>query len=164
MIRNYEKRDLDMLYRLDQVCFPATIAYSRAELNYFLTHPNCACWIFEPAGGPLHGFLILERTRRRGRLMGHIVTLDVDPRHRRRGAGKLLMQAAEEHMRQESGAAITLEVAVNNPDAQQFYRSQGFAVIGKIEKYYGGKVDAEVMEKPLWRMEESNGGGPILNS
>jgi [ribosomal protein S18]-alanine N-acetyltransferase len=149
MIRNYEKRDLDTLFRLDQVCFPPTIAYSRAELNYFLTHPNCSCWIAEASGGPVRGFLILDRTRRRGRLMGHIVTLDVDPQYRRQGDGKLLMLAAEEQVRQESGAAITLEVAVNNPDAQQFYRSQGFAVVGKIENYYGGKVDAEVMEKPL---------------
>jgi ribosomal-protein-alanine N-acetyltransferase len=149
MIRSYEKRDLGTLYQLDQVCFPPAIAYSRAELNYFLTHPNCSCWIAESPGGPMRGFLILERTRRRSGLQGHIVTLDVDPLHRRQGAGRLLMQAAEEQMRQESGEAMTLEVAVNNPDAQQFYRSQGFAVIGKIEKYYGGKIDAEVMEKPL---------------
>jgi [ribosomal protein S18]-alanine N-acetyltransferase len=149
MIRGFEKRDLATLYQLDQVCFPPSIAYSRAELNYFLTHPNCSCWIAEPSGGPLRGFLILERTRRHERRLGHIVTLDVDPQYRRQGAGRLLMQAAEQQMRAESAAALALEVAENNPDAQQFYCSQGFAVVGKIEKYYGGKVDAKVMEKQL---------------
>jgi ribosomal protein S18 acetylase RimI-like enzyme len=40
-------------------------------------------------------------------------------------------------------------VAENNPAARQFYRSLGFVARGRIAKYYGGMVDAEVMEKVL---------------
>ena len=80
---------------------------------------------------------------------GHIVTLDIDPVERRRGLGTLLMQTAEEQMRQGGAGVLSLEVAENNPAAQQFYRSLGFVTRGRIAKYYGGVVDAEVMEKVI---------------
>jgi ribosomal-protein-alanine N-acetyltransferase len=149
MIRSFAKRDLPHLYLLDQVCFPPEIAYSRAELQYFLTHPGCSCWVVEDTPSSITGFLILERVRHAGRLSGHIVTLDVDPGHRRQGVGALLMQTAEEQMKQEMASHIRLEVAQNNPGAQQFYARLGFHVSGTIAKYYGGRIDADVMEKAI---------------
>ena len=149
MIRSFEKRDLARLYQLDQVCFLPDIAYSRAELQYFVTHPNCSCWIAEQADKQLAGFVIIERASRNRQLVGHIVTLDVDPLLRRQGAGKLLMQTAEQTLKREGATAIRLEVAEDNTDAQQFYRRLGFVTKGRIANYYGGRVDAEVMEKLL---------------
>ena len=148
-LRSFQTRDLAGLHRLDQVCFPREIAYSRAELQYFLTHPKCSCWIAEQPEDKLAGFVIFERANRHGRTAGHIVTLDIDPVERRRGLGTLLMQTAEEQMRQEGAGVLSLEVAENNPAARQFYRSLGFVTRGRIAKYYGGMVDAEVMEKVL---------------
>jgi ribosomal-protein-alanine N-acetyltransferase len=148
-LRSFQMRDLAELHLLDQVCFPREIAYSRAELQYFLTHPKCSCWIAEQPEDKLAGFVIFERATRHGRPAGHIVTLDVDPDERRRGLGTLLMQTAEEQMKQEGAGVLSLEVAENNAAARQFYRSLGFVTRGRIAKYYGGKVDAEVMEKVI---------------
>ena len=149
MIRPFQGRDLVRLYQLDQTCFPQGVAYSRAELQYFLTHPRCSCWIAEQPDSKLAGFVILERATRNGRPAGHIITLDVDPADRRHGLGTLLMQTAEDQMKQEGAAVISLEVAENNAAARQFYRGLGFVNRGKIAKYYGGSIDAEVMEKEL---------------
>jgi ribosomal-protein-alanine N-acetyltransferase len=148
-LRSFQMQDLAGLYRLDQVCFPREIAYSKAELQYFLTHPKCSCWIAEQPDDKLAGFVIFERSKRQGRRAGHIVTLDIDPEERRRGVGTLLMHTAEEQMRQEGAGVLSLEVAENNPAAQQFYRSLGFVTRRRIAKYYGGMVDAEVMEKVI---------------
>jgi ribosomal-protein-alanine N-acetyltransferase len=148
-LRSFQMRDLAGLHRLDQVCFPQDIAYSRAELQYFLTHPMCSCWIAEQGESKLAGFVIFERASRHGHAAGHIVTLDIDPVERRRGLGTLLMQTAEEQMKQEGAVLMSLEVAENNPAARQFYRSLGFVTRGRIAKYYGGRVDAEVMEKVI---------------
>ena len=148
-LRSFQMRDLAALHQLDQVCFPREIAYSRAELQYFLTHPKCSCWIAEQSDDKLAGFVIFERSKRHGRRAGHIVTLDIDPEERRRGLGTLLMHTAEEQMRLEGAGVLSLEVAENNPAAQQFYRSLGFVTRGRIAKYYGGMVDAEVMEKVI---------------
>ena len=59
------------------------------------------------------------------------------------------MQTAEEQMKQEGAAVMSLEVAENNAAARHFYRSLGFVTRGRIAKYYGGRVDAEVMEKVI---------------
>src|ERR1700691_2918636 len=142
-LRGFQTRDLAGLHRLDQVCFPREIAYTRAELQYFLTHPKCSCWIAEQPGSKLAGFVILERASRNGHPAGHIITLDVDPADRRHGLGTLLMQTAEAQMKQEGAAVISLEVAENNAAARQFYRGLGFVCRGKIAKYYGGRIDAE---------------------
>ena len=149
MIRPFQGRDLVRLYQLDQTCFPQGVAYSRAELQYFLTHPRCSCWIAEQPDSKLAGFVILERATRNGRPAGHIITLDVDPADRRHGLGTLLMQTAEDQMKQEGAAVISLEVAENNAAARQFYRGLGFVNRGKIAKYYGGSIDAEVMVKAI---------------
>ena len=153
-LRSCQKPDLAALYQLDQICFPQDIAYSRAELHYFLIHPRCSCWIAERSiaeqpGNTLAGFVIIERASRNGRPAGHVVTLDVDPGERRNGLGSLLMQTAEKQVKHEGAEVLSLEVAENNAAAQQFYRRLGFVTRGTIAKYYGGKVDAEVMEKVI---------------
>jgi [ribosomal protein S18]-alanine N-acetyltransferase len=148
-LRNFQTHDLAGLHVLDQACFTRDIAYSRAELRYFLAHPRCSCWVAESPEHKVVGFVILERQNRQGRQAGHIITIDVDPDERRRGLGTLLMLAAEDRLRQEGAAAISLEVAENNSTARRFYQGLGFVTRGRIAKYYGGKVDAEVMEKLL---------------
>jgi ribosomal-protein-alanine N-acetyltransferase len=147
-LRSFQEQDVAGLHKLDQVCFPREIAYSKAELRYFLTHPRCSCWIAEEES-KLAGFVIVERASRNGRLTGHIVTLDVDPVERRRGLGTLLMQTAEEQMKEEGAGAMSLEEAESNSAAREFYQRLGFATTGRILKYYAGRVDAEVMEKPI---------------
>jgi len=57
------------------------------------------------------------------------------------------MQAVEEQMKQEGTGLMSLEVAEDNLAARQFYRRLGFVTCGRIANYYGGRVDAEVMEK-----------------
>jgi ribosomal protein S18 acetylase RimI-like enzyme len=52
-------------------------------------------------------------------------------------------------MKQEGAALMSLEVAENNVAARHFYRNLGFVTRGKIAKYYGGTIDAEVMEKAI---------------
>ena len=148
-LRSGEPGDLAALHKLDHACFAQGVAYSKAELQYFLTHPSCSCWIAEQPGGQLAGFVIIERAHLNGLPAGHIVTLDVDPTARRHGLGTLLMQTAEEQMKQEGAAWMSLEVAENNLAARHFYRNLGFITRGKIAKYYGGTIDAEVMEKAI---------------
>jgi len=148
-LRSYRKQDLAGMHQLDQVCFPQEIAYSKAELQHFLNHPRCFCWIAEQPDRKLAGFVITERARRNGAWAGHIVTLDVDPSARGRGLGTLLMQTVENQMKQEGAGVMSLEVAENNATALQFYRGLGFVSRGRIAKYYGGRVDAEIMEKAM---------------
>jgi ribosomal protein S18 acetylase RimI-like enzyme len=152
-LRSFQKGDLAHLHRLDRICFPPGISYSMAELKYFLVSRRCSCWIAEDtAEDPklkLKGFIIVERLRRAVEMRGHIVTIDVCPRTRRHGVGKLLIQAAEEQMKREGANLLTLEVAVDNGVARAFYVRMGFSRIGRIPDYYPGKLDADVMAKVI---------------
>ena len=148
-LRGFRKADLPRLHELDQRCFARDIAYSTADLKYFLTSPRCTCWVAEAPGGILAGFIIIERVRRDGSMRGHIVTIDVESDKRRQGLGRLLLGAAEERLKREGAVLITLEVAEDNVQAQAFYRRVGFNQTGRIPKYYAGRLDAQVMEKPI---------------
>ena len=76
-LRSFEARDLPALHQLDQACFARGIAYSKAELQHFLTHPSCSCWIAEQPDNRLAGFVIIERVSLHGRPAGHIEGYDV---------------------------------------------------------------------------------------
>jgi ribosomal-protein-alanine N-acetyltransferase len=138
-----------MLYEIDQVCFIAGIAYSKAELRYYLQHPKAVVLVAEDDQNVIAGFCIAQKYMQEGRHLGHIVTIDVLPAARRLGTGRILMQAAEERLREDSVVRVRLEVAVDNQAAQAFYQHLGFAVTGKIPGYYLGRLDAWVMEKQL---------------
>jgi ribosomal-protein-alanine N-acetyltransferase len=45
--RDYQSKDLEKLYRLDQECFEAGISYSRAELSSFIQRRGSFCVVAE---------------------------------------------------------------------------------------------------------------------
>ena len=144
-IRPVEREDLDHLYALDQVCFRPGIAYSKAELKYFLFHPAGIALVAVDSSG-IAGFAIAEMRMQRGEPLGHIVTIDVDPAWRRQGIGRMLMRAVTERCREAGVTSLRLEVAVNNDIAIAFYQQIGFHDSGRIRGYYMGRLDALVME------------------
>lgn len=166
MLREATAEDLGDLHALDQLCFPSSIAYSRAEFTSLLRHPSASAavaWRGDSDLAPhatrrehsILGFAIVRPTRRRLRLSGsfapalHLVTIDVAPSARRQGIGALLMDWSFERARRLGLRAEVLEVAVDNEVALGFYEHFGFAVVGKIPGYYGGALDALTMERAI---------------
>jgi ribosomal protein S18 acetylase RimI-like enzyme len=74
----------------------------------------------------------------------NIHDLAVLPRHRGRGAGSALLQAAEEHARREGCCKLTLEVQEDNTRAHALYRRFGFA-----DTAVGATAPTRFMGKPL---------------
>ncbi len=144
--------DLDALFAIDQECFRPGIAYSRVELRYYLSRPRAVSILAEnDADGAIVGFAIAEIYLQKGLPVGHIITIDVRPSNRKRGIGRLLMDAMQAQLREAGTTVIKLEVAADNEGAQAFYRRFGFAQTGRIPGYYMGKFDAFLMEKQLDR-------------
>jgi ribosomal-protein-alanine N-acetyltransferase len=147
-IRPAAREDMEALFALDQACFREGIAYSKAELRYFLFHPRSVSLVAEDESG-IAGFAIVEFSFDEGRRIGHIVTIDVDPEQRRRGVGRLLMESVLDSCREAEVALVRLEVAVDNDAAIAFYTLLGFAETGRIRGFYMGRLDALRMEKAL---------------
>ncbi len=148
-LRPFHRADMETLYRIDQACFLPGIAYSRAELRYYLLHPKSFTVVAETGTKTIVGFCTGRLHVREGRLFGHIITIDVLADARRQGVGRMLLQAVEEDFIAKAVNSIRLEVAVDNLHAQSFYQAMGYERIGMIPGYYAGRTDALVLEKQL---------------
>jgi [ribosomal protein S18]-alanine N-acetyltransferase len=147
-LRPLEAQDLPALLRLDARCFPPQISYSRAELEYFVRHPRSSTTIAE-IGGQIAGFCVIDWKLESGRKIGHFITIDVSPELRRRGLGRLLIEAGEADLAAMGSVAITLEVATNNTGALAFYDRLGYQATGRIPGYYADGTDALVLRKQV---------------
>jgi ribosomal-protein-alanine N-acetyltransferase len=133
------------LYALDQICFEPGIAYSRGELRRFLSIATAQA-VLADEDGNLAGFAVGYLTRRR---TAHVVTLDVSPSQRRRGLGRMLLEALLERLTRAGALAARLEVSTENSGAIAFYENLGFTVRRRLPGYYGPGRDALEMEKAL---------------
>jgi ribosomal-protein-alanine N-acetyltransferase len=153
-LRPFRVSDVETLYRIDQMCFPPGISYSRAELGRFVVHRHSRTWVAEE-GNDVVGFLIANR--RSDQRVAHIVTIDVLEPWRRRGVGRALMDAAEEWARQQRLQAVALETAEHNATAQKFYAARGYVKYEKLEHYYTDGAAAWVMVKWLEKKSKVEG-------
>ena len=82
-----------------------------------------------------------------------ILSLAVDPEHRRRGIGRALLVAAIDWATLAHATAVFLEVAEDNTAARQLYAAHGFKAVGRRPDYYklkdGTLADAITMRRDL---------------
>lgn len=161
LLRNYQNRDLDKLYRIDQECFDEDIAYSRAELTSYVQRRGSftlvaeleSDWISGDSAvktkfekGTIAGFIVAE-VHPKG--YGHIITIDTRKEFRRQKLGSRLLSAAESRLREGELFMVVLEVAVNNLAAITFYKRHGYNITRTIPRYYNRELDAFFMTKRL---------------
>lgn len=145
VIRPFCPSDLDTLYMIDQTCFPRGIAYSHEELSGFIEQKGSKAWVAE-AEKEIVGFIVAGRE---GRKIGHVITIDVMGRWRRRGIGSALMDTAEEWARGAGIEFFYLETAEENLLAQRFYEARGYQKVEQLPNYYGKGLSAWLMMKRL---------------
>ncbi len=97
VIRDYRAADFDLLWQIDQVCFPPGIAYTQMDLTGFVTRRK----VHHARGGvsrttaslqaTIAGFAVAQPIRN----IGRILTLDILPEARRFGLGSRLMEDCE---------------------------------------------------------------------
>lgn len=82
-----------------------------------------------------------------------LLTLAVDPAHRRKGLGARALAAFEAEARARDAVEAHLEVAADNAAARALYARAGWAETGCRPRYYrvteGGAVDAVLMHRHL---------------
>jgi len=143
-LRSYEPHEFAALYKLDQSCFPAGISYSKATLRYFLTLRSADCTVAEE-GGRIVGFILSEENPP----LAHIITLDVDAKHRRNGIGTALLETQEANLASRGVRSILLETAIDNEAAVAFWKRRGYRIEATLKRYYLGRIDAYEMRKIL---------------
>jgi len=144
-IRDFRPEEIPRMHEIDLICFPDYMAYSRAELVFFLKHPAAITRIAE-RGGEIAGFAVGGREPG---ARAHIITLDVVPEARRCGIGAALMAALHEAFRERGVAQVVLEVATGNEGAQRFYVELGYERKNLLRGYYKNRSDAYQMMRQL---------------
>jgi len=106
------------------------------------------------------GFLLTEHSSDIGMSIhrvaadeAELLTVAVDPAHRRRGAARLLLGAVVDRVRGDGARTLILEVGADNPGARTLYDSLGFRTAGRRAGYYARRgrpaVDALIMRLNL---------------
>jgi len=152
-IREFRREDFDILWEIDQKCFPPGISYSQVELLAYMRRPRSFTLVAEGVrigqsrGDEVSpaGFIVAEA----GRTRGHIITIDVLEHARRGGLGTRLLTAAENRLREMGCSLVLLETTVDNAAALAFYKRHGYFLVKTVPRYYSTGVDAFVLKKDL---------------
>ncbi|HEV2489943.1 MAG TPA: N-acetyltransferase [Candidatus Acidoferrales bacterium] len=143
-IRRFRPADLGTLYAIDQSCYSPAIAYSLAELQWYLRLPGAACLV-ATAGKEIIGFILVSHNRGHG----HIITIDVLAPHRQHGIGSALLRKSERILLAAGTREVWLETATDNVAAIAFWQKHGYRTRGRMKNYYPGGLDAFAMSKRL---------------
>jgi [ribosomal protein S18]-alanine N-acetyltransferase len=144
-LRAQEPSDFAAIWRLDQACFPAGIAYSKTMLRYFLKLPSADGTVATDEAGHIVGFILTEENPP----LAHIITLDVAATYRRQGVGSALLAESERNLALRGVRTILLETAIDNEAAVAFWQRHGYRIEATLKRYYLQKTDAYEMRKIL---------------
>ena len=121
--------------------------WSSDVLRAFLDSAGAFAAITEPSEA---GFILCRRMAGEA----EILTLAVEPSHRRGGLGSTLLSAAVDWAADAGAEALFLEVACDNAPAIALYATLNFNEVGRRRAYYsrpGGAMDALVLRRDLNR-------------
>ena len=148
-IRRVREEDFQQIVEIEKSAFPNP--YPVGYLRFLAKGSRSTFLVAEDDSG-IAGFIIAD-VRRRGE--GHIVSIAVKERVRRRGIAKRLMEAATSELRERGAKFIKLEVRSTNLPAINLYHSLGFRDVGVIYGYYRDGEDAISMIADMDDLEGS---------
>ena len=141
-LRPARAADLDAVIAIERAAYP-TDAWSAEAMSSQLENPN-TCYLVAEEGGTIVGYAGLLAPR--GAETAEVHTVTVTDTHRRRGIGRRMLTTLLDEAAARGAAEVFLEVRIDNPAAQDLYRSLGFDAVGVRPKYYQPEgVDALVM-------------------
>ncbi len=133
---------IKLLCELESLCYPETIAYDYATMNYFLQNPGTLL-LCEWRRGVLVGFQLNDRAR------GTIITIDVHPDYRRQGIARTLMRQSLAILKGAGLRRVTSQVATDNEASIMLHLKFGFKIRHRIPHYYENGQDAYLLTRKL---------------
>lgn len=138
---------LDELWRIERECFTEE-AYTKQQISSLLTD-HTAIGLVAKVNGEIAGFAIAAVEDFGSRSVGHIYTIDVAVKHRRKGVGIHLLNGIEAVLMKRNVKVAYLEVRANNQVARRLYETLGYRQVETIENYYSAGVHGLRMMKYL---------------
>jgi ribosomal-protein-alanine N-acetyltransferase len=148
--RSLGARDLDLASGLHRAAFTplGERAWTRQDMAGLIASPGVS-GVLVLSGGKAVGVALCRVAADEAELL----TIAVDAGHRRRGAGRALLEAVIDRVRAAGASSLFLEVGADNPAACSLYEQKAFCVVGRRVGYYqrgeAPKADALVMRLAL---------------
>ena len=117
-------------------------SYNMELFTHLFENQSGSFFVAEFEGEVLGFALAVPLTQRSMRILMLAVRSDMQ----RAGVGRALLDLCKEHAKLRMMAEMVLEVSIDNENAIEFYRKNGFSVISVIKKYYNDGSDAFVMK------------------
>jgi len=134
-IRKASVTDIEALYEIERECF--TFEALTKEQLISLLHDADSFTLLAQVNDEIAGFIIGKTYKTKDQLVGHVITIDVASKHRRKGVGRKMLKALEEIFMENGVEVCCLEVREDNISALNLYRKEGYEAVGKLEGYYG---------------------------
>lgn len=125
---------IERLYEIEKECFREE-AFTKQQIAKLLTSPN-SIGLIAKKNGKIIGFVIGAVYYDKDQLVGHILTIDISQKHRRKGIGVKLLQEIEKIFAEKGAVKCRLEVREDNIAAIKLYRKLGYKKAGKLPYYY----------------------------
>jgi [ribosomal protein S18]-alanine N-acetyltransferase len=138
-IRAFSYTDLPQVLAIERRAF--TSPWSVAMFVLELSKPS-GIYLAAVRGTEIVGYVICARYVE----AYHVMTLAVDPEHRREGIATILLDAVIERAGED--ANYTLEVRVSNQAAIALYERYGFRGVGTRPRYYADNGEDAII---MWR-------------
>jgi ribosomal-protein-alanine acetyltransferase len=139
--------DLETLYEIERECF-TTEAFTREQITYLVQNPNAVSLIAQ-IDGENAGFIIGLTYRGDKMKIGHIYTIDVAVKHRRKGVGLRLLKELEKIFVEKGVETCYLEVRTDNVAARELYSKQGYIETKRLKGYYPKGAHGVQLKKKL---------------
>jgi len=140
-------KDLNVLVKIEKESFTSE-AYTRLQLAFLLLSPSTISYVARKDAETV-GFIIAMKEQYGKESVGHIVTIDVSPKHRRTGIGLQLLDKLEQEFLAQNVKTVYLEVRVDNEAARKLYSRKGYVEVGPLENYYDKGRHGLRMKKAL---------------
>ncbi len=127
-------KDLETLYAIERECFKSE-AFAKTEIVYLLEAPNSISLIAR-LNDEIAGFIIglihyYDKIR-----FGHVYTIEVAIKYRRRGIGLSLLKELERAFIKGGVKICYLEARLDNVAALELYRKHGFVEAINLRDHY----------------------------
>lgn len=142
-IRPMEGRDIEAVYRLEQICF--SDPWSRRQVEEGLDS-RLDTWFVLEREGEISGYSVLRIIGDEG----EIQRIGICPALRRQGMARKLMDQMTEFSRNEGVTALTLEVRESNESARNLYVSCGFCQEAVRKGYYHNPAEDAII---MWNRQ-----------
>jgi ribosomal-protein-alanine N-acetyltransferase len=130
-IRSATLADISAILAIQQKN-PQAAQWHDSDYARLVENPSGVLLVAEGARGQILGFAAAQRAADEAELQN----LAVDPKHHRQGIGQALLEGVHCRLRSAGMRRVYLEVRPSNESALGFYRSSGYAIVGRRQGYY----------------------------